>query len=48
MTDYRLISCSLEQHGEQILDIFNDAIVNSTALYEYQPRTIQTLSLIHI
>ncbi|MEN9967185.1 MAG: hypothetical protein RL036_418 [Actinomycetota bacterium] len=43
MTDYRLISCSLEQHGEQILDIFNDAIVNSTALYEYQPRTMQTI-----
>jgi L-amino acid N-acyltransferase YncA len=43
MTDYRLISCSLEQHGEQILDIFNDAIVNSTALYEDQPRTMQTI-----
>jgi L-amino acid N-acyltransferase len=43
MTDFRLISCSLEQHGEQILDIFNDAILNSTALYEYQPRTMQTI-----
>ena len=43
MTDYRLISCSLEQHGQRILDIFNDAILNSTALYEYQPRTMQTI-----
>jgi L-amino acid N-acyltransferase len=43
MFDYQLVSCSLEQHGQHILDIFNDAIVNSTALYEYQPRTIQTM-----
>ena len=43
MFDYQLVSCSLEQHGQLILDIFNDAIVNSTALYEYQPRTMQTM-----
>jgi phosphinothricin acetyltransferase len=43
MSDYQLIECSLEQHGQQILDIFNDAILNSTALYEYQPRTMQTI-----
>lgn len=26
-----------------MLDIFNDAILNSTALYEYQPRTMETM-----
>ncbi len=43
MTDYRLVSCSFELHGQQILDIFNDAILNSTALYDYQPRTLETI-----
>jgi phosphinothricin acetyltransferase len=43
VSDHQLISCSLERHGQEILDIFNDAILNSTALYEYQPRTMQTM-----
>jgi phosphinothricin acetyltransferase len=43
MSDYQLVSCSLEQHGQEILDIFNDAILNSTALYEYHPRTLETI-----
>jgi L-amino acid N-acyltransferase YncA len=28
-------------YSKQILDIFNDAIKNSSALYEYQPRTLE-------
>lgn len=44
MTDFQLVSCSFELHGQQILDIFNDAILNSTALYEYQPRTLETIN----
>ncbi len=39
----QLIHCTLEQHGEAILAIFNDAILNTTALYEYQPRTMATM-----
>jgi L-amino acid N-acyltransferase YncA len=35
--------CTRERHGDAILDIFNDAILNSTALYEYQPRTAQKI-----
>jgi L-amino acid N-acyltransferase YncA len=35
----RFIACTLAQHGPGILDILNDAIVTSTALYDYQPRT---------
>ncbi len=33
--------CTFDLHGQAILDIFNEAIANSTALYEYQPRTLQ-------
>lgn len=34
----RLIHCSEAAHTTAILDIFNDAIENSTAIYEYQRR----------
>lgn len=34
-----LIDCEFGPHGEAVLAIFNDAILNTTALYEYQPRT---------
>ena len=43
MTTPTLIPCTLERHGDAILDIFNDAIVNSTALYDYQPRTRESM-----
>ena len=33
------VDCTDEQHGEAILAIFNEAIVHSTALYDYEPRT---------
>jgi phosphinothricin acetyltransferase len=32
------IDCTLDAHADAILDIFNEAIVNSTALYDYHPR----------
>lgn len=35
----RQIDCTLERHGEAILAILNEAIVHSTALYDYQPRS---------
>lgn len=31
--------------AEQILAIFNDAILHSTALYDYKPRTIESMEL---
>jgi L-amino acid N-acyltransferase YncA len=37
------VHCTRERHGDAILDIFNDAILHSTALYEYQPRTPQRI-----
>ena len=33
-----IISCTYERHASQILDIFNEAILTSTALWDYQPR----------
>lgn len=34
----KTLSCTYERHAGQILAIFNDAIVTSTALFDYQPR----------
>jgi len=38
MSTHTLVDCTFERHAEAILAIFNDAIVNSTALYDYTPR----------
>ncbi|WP_235263502.1 GNAT family N-acetyltransferase [Nitrincola sp. A-D6] len=38
-----LINCQNQQQGDAILAIFNDAILNTTALYEYLPRDRQTI-----
>lgn len=35
----RILDCSPAAHAPAILDIFNEAIVSSTALYEYKTRT---------
>lgn len=32
----KFVNCTLEAHGAAILEIFNEAIVHSTALYEYK------------
>ncbi len=37
------IDCTLERHGEAILAILNDAILTSSALYDYQPRTMDSM-----
>lgn len=39
-TSVSLCACSFEQHGAPILAIFNHAILHTTALYEYRPRTL--------
>lgn len=38
-----LIDCSDNLHAEAIRAIFNDAIINSTSLYEYRPRSVETI-----
>ncbi|MCG7374096.1 N-acetyltransferase family protein [Pseudomonas luteola] len=34
----QIVDCSKQRHAQAILDIFNHAILNSTALYDYKPR----------
>jgi L-amino acid N-acyltransferase len=36
----QFIQCNYAAHAIAILDIFNEAIVNTTAIYDYAPRTI--------
>ena len=43
MTHHTLVSCTHTRHAQAILDIFNDAIVSSTALYDYQPRPLASM-----
>lgn len=38
-----LIECSYEAHAAPILDILNEAILHSTALYDYQPRPLSSM-----
>jgi L-amino acid N-acyltransferase len=40
----RLASCTEALHAPAILDILNHAIVTSTALYDYQPRTLANMA----
>lgn len=40
----RFIDCSEEAHAGAILEILNEAIVHSTALYDYVPRPPQAMS----
>jgi phosphinothricin acetyltransferase len=40
----RVIQCEENRHADAILAIFNEAIVNSTALYDYQPRTREMMA----
>lgn len=39
----KFITCTFESHAAEILDIFNDAILTSTALYDYKPRTMESM-----
>src|SRR5262245_48169140 len=44
MSALKFVDCMLESHGAAILDIYNDAIVNTTALYDYKTRTMDTMA----
>jgi L-amino acid N-acyltransferase len=39
----RFVECTHAAHAGPILDIFNEAIVNSTALYDYKPRAPESM-----
>jgi L-amino acid N-acyltransferase len=40
----KIINCT-EEYASQILTIFNDAILNTTALYDYNPWTMDTMRI---
>ena len=42
-SNFRLIDCNEAEHAAAILEILNDAIVNSTALYDYVPRSLDSM-----
>jgi L-amino acid N-acyltransferase len=39
----RLVECTRERHGDAILEILNDAIVNTTAVFDYKPRPTSSM-----
>src|SRR5262245_24494401 len=39
----KLIDCQPEKHSGEILEILNDAIEHSTALYDYRPRPPESM-----
>lgn len=39
----KIIHCNYNDHAQAILDIFNHEIINTTALYDYNPRTITNM-----
>ncbi len=41
---FTVVRCQQKRHAAAILAIFNDAILNSTALYDYKPRTIEMMT----
>jgi phosphinothricin acetyltransferase len=44
MKNPQFIACTHAAHAEPILAILNDAIINSTALYDYQPRSLESMA----
>jgi len=40
----KFITCTYEAHAEAILSILNEAILHSTALYDYRPRTLESMA----
>lgn len=40
----RVIECTREQHADAILRLLNDAILNTTALYDYRPRAPESMT----
>lgn len=39
----RIVECSYGRHWRATLDLFNDAILKTTALYDYEPRTAESM-----
>ncbi|MFP5239956.1 MAG: N-acetyltransferase family protein [Acidobacteriota bacterium] len=44
MSKQVMVRCTFERHAGAILEIFNDAILHSTALYDYTPRPPESMA----
>ena len=44
MTQHTIVQCTHARHARAIVEIFNEAIVSSTALYDYHPRTLDSMT----
>jgi L-amino acid N-acyltransferase len=40
---FTIVDCTPDTHAGQVRDIFNEAILNTTALYDYRPRSPETV-----
>jgi L-amino acid N-acyltransferase len=40
----QVVPCTVQDHGSAILRILNEAIVSSTALYDYEPRPLSSMT----
>ena len=40
----RIVGCTYEQHADPILEIINEIILHSTAVYEYRPRPRESMA----
>lgn len=43
MSERHIVPCTYERHATAILEIFNEAIETSTALYDYKPRVAASM-----
>lgn len=41
--EFQIVSGQPDAHAVAVRDIFNDAIANTTALYDYRPRSLETV-----
>lgn len=41
--DFQIVAAAPEPHAAAVREIFNDAIENTTALYDYRPRSMTTV-----
>jgi phosphinothricin acetyltransferase len=44
MAAHSIVECTYERHAQAILEIFNEAIANSTALYDYRARSPESMA----
>lgn len=44
MSARTIVQCTFERHAGAILEVFNEAILTSTALYDYKPRPPESMA----